>query len=145
MQYARVSKLVQGRLMADDTRFALPANTKVVKATGVFGGVRKARLAERRGDDGKSPVGRSVELSLDSWEAPLVFDVTAVERERSGSTVYRGTAPRAAGSREVIAMWVELNTRPSADGGEDAWRIEVTRSTEGGPPDSLLELRGDAT
>lgn len=113
---------------------------KVVNATGIFAGVTKAGLA--KGARGNAGAG-SLELSLDSWEAPLVFDVTAVERDSGGSTVYRGTAPRAAGSQEMIAILVEANTPPSGDALGNVRHIEVTRSTEGSPPDSVLELRGD--
>jgi len=111
------------------------AGLTVVKATGIFGGVRKAGLARA--------VGGSLELSLDSWEAPIVFDVTAVDRDVRGQTVYRAAAPRVAGSREVIAIRVEADT-PAGDALGKVRHVAVTRSTEGSPPDSLLELRGDA-
>lgn len=111
------------------------AGLTVVKATGIFGGVRKAGVARA--------VGGSLELSLDSWEAPIVFDVTAVDRDARGPTVYRGVAPRAAGSREVIAIQVEADTPASGDDLGKIRHVAVTRSTEGSPPDSVLELRGD--
>jgi hypothetical protein len=110
---------------------------EVVKATGIFLGVRKVRLARgtRGPPDDRAGAG-FLELSLDSWEAPLVFDVTSVERDARGSTVYRGTLPRAAGSQEVVAIVLV------AVG--NAWHTEVTRSTEGKTPDSVLGLRGVA-
>jgi hypothetical protein len=113
---------------------------KVVQATGIFGGVRNAGVART--------AGKSLELSLDSWEAPLVFEVTAVDRA-GDATVYRGEAPRAAGSREVIAIQVEADTPTSGGAMGDPMmgnvrHVEVTCSSEGSPPDSILELRGDA-
>jgi hypothetical protein len=131
--------------MSDDGCFQSIPSLKVVKATGIFRGVRQAGVARRtRGDAGGTTGGGLLQLSLDSWEAPIVFEVMAVERDAQGSTVYRGTAPRAAGSQEVIAIVVEENTRTSGDAVGTAWRTEVTRSTEGSPPDSVLELRRDA-
>jgi hypothetical protein len=117
---------------------------KVVRATGIFAGVRKAGFARRaRGGADASAVGGTLELSLDSWEAPIVFDVTSVERDAQGATVYRGTAPRAAGSPEAIAILVEADTPAPGDPVGTVRHIEVTRSTEGSPPESVLELRGD--
>ena len=131
--------------MPDDGRFESIPNLKVVKATGIFRGVRQAGVARRtRGDAGATPGRELLRLSLDSWEAPIVFEVTAIERDAQGSTVYRGTAPRAAGSPEVIAILVEEKSSTSADAVGAVWRTEVTRSTEGSPPDSVLELRRDA-
>ena len=108
------------------------ARLTVVTATGIFGGVRKAGLARA--------VGGSLELSLDSWEAPMVFDVTAVDRDARGATAYRGAAPRAAGSREVIAIQVEADTPASGDALGKVRHVAVTRSAEGSPPDSVLKL-----
>ena len=104
--------------MPDEGRFQSIPNLKVVKATGIFSGVRNAGVARRTRDAVTTGSG-TLRLSLDCWEAPIVFEVTAVERDAQGSTVYRGTAPRAAGSQEVIAIVVEEH------------RTEVTRSTEG--------------
>jgi len=128
--------------MSDDARFQSSANMNAVKATGIFLGVRKARLARgTRGSHGDKVGAAFLELSLDSWEAPLVFDVTSVERDARGSTVYRGMLPRAAGSQEVIAIvLVEDPTRSSGGAMGNAWHTEVTRSTEGQGPDSVLEL-----
>ena len=110
---------------------------KVVKATGVFNGVRKARLAIRAR---ANAAAGALELSLDSWESPLVFDVTAVERDVRGATVYRGTMPRAAGSQEVFAIVVEAHPGSSEDAVGSVSHIEVTRSTEGSAPDSVLDV-----
>jgi hypothetical protein len=106
---------------------------KVVKATGIFAGVRSAGLA-RAG-------GGALELSLDSWEAPLVFEVTAVEPDAGGATVYTGAAPRVAGSLEVIAIQVEADASASGDALDHVRRVVVSRATEGRPPDSELALR----
>ncbi len=117
---------------------------KVVRATGIFADVRRAGVARRvQGDADASAVGGTLELSLDNWEAPIVFDVTSVERDAHGATVYRGTAPRAAGSPEAIAILVEAATPPPGAPLGMVRHAEVTRSTEGSPPDSVLELRGD--
>jgi hypothetical protein len=107
----------------------------VVQATGIFGGVMKASLAR---------AGESLELSLDNWEAPIVFEVTAVDRDASGATVYHGAAPRGPGSREVIAIQVETDIPASGDALGRVRHAVVTRSTEGGSADSVLELRGGA-
>jgi hypothetical protein len=116
---------------------------EVVKATGIFLGVRKARLARgTRGSPGDKAGAEFLELSLDSWEAPLVFDVTSVERDARGSTIYRGALPPLAGSQEVIAIvLVEDDTPPSGDAVGNAWHAEATRSTEGQGVDSILDLR----
>ena len=120
--------------MSDEGRFQSIPNLKVVKATGIFRGVRKAGVARRtRGDADVTTGGGLLRLSLDCWEAPMVFEVTAVERDTQGSIVYRGTAPRAAGSQEVIAILVEENTPTSGDAVGTSWRTEVTRSTKGSP------------
>lgn len=121
------------------------ARVEVVKATGIFVGVRNARLARGTRDhsDGRTGAG-FLELSLDSWEAPLVFDVTSVERDARGSSVYRGTLPRAAGSLEQIAIVLVEDTRPTDDAGGKIWHAEVTCSTDKDTPISVLELRGIA-
>jgi hypothetical protein len=85
--------------------------------------------------------GGSLELSLDSWEAPLVFEVTAVDRAAVDAAVYEGTARRVAGSQEVIAIRVEADAPASDDALGRIRHVEVTGSTAGGPPDSVLELR----
>ena len=130
--------------MPDDARFQSSANMVVVRATGIFLGVRKARLTRgTRGSPGDKAGAAFLELSLDSWEAPLVFDVTSVERDARGSTTYRGALPRPAGSQEVIAIvLVEDSTRPSGDAMGNAWHTEVTRSTTGQGVDSTLDLSG---
>jgi hypothetical protein len=103
-----------------------------VRATGIFSGVGSARIARA--------VGGSLELSLDSWEAPLVFEVTAVDRAAAHATVYSGTVPRVAGSQEVIAIRVEADGPASGESIGRVRHVEVTRSTAGSPPDSVLEL-----
>jgi hypothetical protein len=105
----------------------------VVKATGIFSGVGSAGLTR--------VAGGSLELSLDSWEAPLVFEVTTVDRAAADATVYNGTAPRLAGSQEVIAIRVEADGPASGDAIGNVRHVEVTRSTAGSSPDSVLDLR----
>ncbi|HEY8550289.1 MAG TPA: hypothetical protein VIL35_10065 [Vicinamibacterales bacterium] len=107
---------------------------KVVKATGIFGGVRKASLAS---------TGGVLELSLDSWESPIVFTVTAVDRGGTGRVVILGGAPGITGSPEVMAIRVEANAPASGDSLGAVRRLEVTRSEGGGQPDSVLELQDD--
>lgn len=108
---------------------------KAINASGIFDGVRNAELTAS---------ANTLELALDSWEAPIVFTVTAVDRDAHGVTVYRGTAPRAAGSSELIA--IRATTRPSAsrDAPGAIVDVDVTRSREGSAPDSVLELRAGA-
>ncbi|MGE3507665.1 MAG: hypothetical protein AB7N65_02130 [Vicinamibacterales bacterium] len=110
---------------------------RVARATGIFSGVRNAGLA--------GGAGQVLELSLDSWEAPLVFDVRVADRLSAGETVYHGTARTPMGTAEMIAIRVEADPPPSraASGTiEGIRRAMVTRSTKSGPPDSVLELVG---
>ena len=107
---------------------------KVVRATGIFLGVRKARLERGTRSSPADKAGAAfLELSLDSWEAPLVFDVTSVERDARGSTTYRGTLPQPAGSQEVMAIVLIEDS---------AWHTEVTRSATDQAVDSTLHLSG---
>ena len=66
--------------MPNEGRFQSIPNLKVVKATGIFSGVRNAGVARRTRGDAVT-TGGTLRLSLDCWEAPIVFEVTAVERE----------------------------------------------------------------
>ena len=120
--------------MPDNARVQSSANMKVVRATGIFRGVRKARLERGTRSAPADKAGAAfLELSLDSWEAPLVFDVTSVERDARGSTTYRGTLPQPAGSQEVMAIVLIEDS---------AWHTEVTRSATDQAVDSTLHLSG---
>lgn len=106
----------------------------IARGTGIFNGVRKAGLAMRD--------GRVFEVSLDSWEAPIVFDVTSVRRDATGATVYEGSARAPTGSGNLITIRVDED-RPNARGVAGVVRrVVVTCSAQGAPPDGVLELIG---
>jgi|SRR3954464_9220396 hypothetical protein len=114
---------------------------RVVKATGVFGGVRQASLTQPPRADAEPGRGRRViRLSLDSWESPIDFEVTDAGREGRGPVVSSGTAPPAVASADTMAIRIEQDAADSEEGGGEM-RVEVTLSPAGGGPASVLELR----